>query len=883
MTISKIAWRLLCLTLVLSGCSKHEDQSCESSEAASTNISLDSLAKASNWPKELSITHFTGPDLTPSPACLAVAPTGEVFVGVDMMGSLGKEPGKGKIVKLVDCNNDGVVDSHTVFATPDNPRGILPIGDKVYVLHTTFSQFKATGMDLVVYEDLNRDGVADGPSKPLIQNISSPKFLQNRGTDHSTNGIRMGIDGWIYIAVGDFGFHGAIDRDGKKMTMLGGGILRVRPDGTETEIYTHGLRNIYDVAIDPFMNIYTRGNTNDGGGWNIRFIHQIQSGEYGYPVLFKHFTDEILPALVDVGGGSGTGAFFMDDSTWPKKYNNVPMMADWGRSQLFIHRLTEDGASYKQADEEFIKLSQISDLDVDASGRMYMAAWDRAGYKGNPDKGFVVRAVPKQWDYKPFPIVSELSVQELMAYMKSGSGVARLHAQQELITRKDGAEALLEIAEDESLSLASRVAGIFGYAQAARSSSIENLVKLTEDDAIKEWVLRALTDRLNQAVNVPLEPFLEALKSSNDRLRIAAMVGLGRMEDLGAVEALLKTKVPASAVLPAKGNEGPHATPNSEIIPAHIAVRSLVKLNAVEVCVDAIGTESSDLALWALRYMHDTKAVNGLLKAYEVAEDIKLQKQIISTLARLLHKEAPYDGSWWWSTRPDTHGPYYKTARWKASDKIESFLKETWKKSSRSDKQMFADLNGKLRMGIIEFGGEEKTELARIKEPEVNLNEIKNKKGQIGKSSIEDIMLSLDDVNGDAVLGKQLFTRQGCVACHSLKTSEPMKGPFMGQIGSIMTKEQIAESILKPNASISQGFSSVMITTNNSKVYSGFVTGESSGVVKMRNIIGQEFTIREADIKERKELESSMMPTGLANSMSYEEFASLVAFLSKQK
>ena len=98
-----------------------------------------------------------------------------------------------------------------------------------------------------------------------------------------------------------------------------------------------------------------------------------------------------------------------------------------------------------------------------------------------------------------------------------------------------------------------------------------------------------------------------------------------------------------------------------------------------------------------------------------------------------------------------------------------------------------------------------------------------------------------------------------------------------------VSKEQIAESILKPNASISQGFSSVMITANNGKVYSGFVTGESGGVVKMRNIIGQEFAIKEADIKGREELETSMMPTGLANSMSYEEFASLVEFLSKQK
>ena len=34
------------------------------------------------------------------------------------------------------------------------------------------------------------------------------------------------------------------------------------------------------------------------------FIHEIQTGEYGYPRLFKRYTSEIIPALVDVGGGS---------------------------------------------------------------------------------------------------------------------------------------------------------------------------------------------------------------------------------------------------------------------------------------------------------------------------------------------------------------------------------------------------------------------------------------------------------------------------------------------------------------------------------------------------------------------------------------------------
>jgi putative heme-binding domain-containing protein len=853
--------------------------------AIAVNPPEDTLRNASSWPPELTVANFTGSDLTPSPACLAVAATGEVFVGVDQIGSLGKTPGKGSIVKLYDTDNDGKVDKHTEFALVDNPRGILAMGDQVFVLHTTFSKETniATGMDLVVFEDKNDDGVADGPEKPLIQHISSPKFLQSRGTDQATNGIRMGIDGWIYIAVGDFGFSEATDRDGKKLAMLGGGIVRVRPDGKEMEVYTHGMRNIYDVAIDPYMNIFTRDNTNDGGGWNIRFSHQIQSGEYGYPLLFKHHTEEILPALVDVGGGSGTGNLFIDEPGWPEKYNQVPMMADWGKSELYIHRVTPDGASFTQKEEDFIKLAQITDLDVDGSGRLYLSAWDGAGYSGSPSKGFVVRAIPKDWKYKAFTDVRKASQKTLVALLKSNSAVARLNAQQEMLHRpvKDAARLAWELAEDKSLPLYSRVAGIFTYAQAAGENANENLLKLTADDAVREWALRALADRKANVSNVPVEPFLKAMSDASPRVQVAAIAALGRLDRKEAIPALLRVKVPPSFVAPAKDTEGPHATPNAAIIPAHIAVRSLLSLHAVDECVQAIGTENSTIALWALRYMHEPKAVDGLMAAYHKTTDKRLKSDILSTLSRLYKKEAPQEGQFWWSTRPDGHGPYYRAIDWESSAAIKKFLSDEWKKSGSADKALFASLNEKNQMGITEFGGEE-VAVAK-EEPKIDLEKIKNKKGQIAQSSIEDIMLAMAKIPGDANVGKALFVQQGCIACHSRTKGEPLKGPFMGQIGSIMNREQIAESILKPNASISQGFATLLITTKGKKSYTGFVTAETADKVTLRDISGQVSNIRTADIVSRKEMETSMMPTGLANSLSYEEFASLITYLSNQK
>jgi putative heme-binding domain-containing protein len=419
------------------------------------------------------------------------------------------------------------------------------------------------------------------------------------------------------------------------------------------------------------------------------------------------------------------------------------------------------------------------------------------------------------------------------------------------------------------------------------------LVQLSSEEDIREFSLRALADRKPFLKEVPIEPFISGLKDSSQRVQIASIVGLGRLGRMEAAESLLQVAIPASFVSPPKGQEGPHATPNAGIIPAHVAVQALVHLNAIEACVAAIGSKNSTLALWALRYMHDPKAVDGLITAYRKSQDKELKSQILSTqdkelknqilstLARLYKMEAPYDGSWWWSTRPDTHGPYYKPITWASSDKIKTLLVEERNKSNAAGKQFFADLNGKLRMGISQFGGEE--ESVAVKETKIDLEKIRNKKGQIGNSSIEDIMLAMDKIKGNPATGKVLFIQQGCIACHSIKKGETLKGPFMGQIGSIMNRNKIAESILKPSASISQGFATVHVTTKAGTSLMGFVTEESADRIILRDIGGTVHPINTKDIQKREQLETSIMPTGLANSLSYEEFASLITYLSQQK
>ncbi|MFT5466629.1 MAG: putative heme-binding domain-containing protein [Verrucomicrobiales bacterium] len=978
-------------------------------------------------PEGLEAITFAGPDIVPSPACLAVAPTGEVFVGVDLNGSLGKGPGKGRIVRLVDSDNDGVADSHTVFAEIDNPRGIQPIGDRLIVLHTVIP--KDTGvleaLHLSELRDEDGDGVADGPPKILVSDLSPPKHNVARGADHTTNGIRLGIDGWIYIAVGDFGIHGAKGTDGTELTMLGGGIVRVRPDGTELEVYTHGLRNIYDVAIDPLMNIYTRGNTNDGGGWNVRFIHQIQSAEYGYPMLFKHFTNEILPALQDLGGGSGTGALYFEEPGWPEAFNHQPMMCDWGRSWLVIHDLTPDGASFTQEPVEFIRLGQISDADVDASGRLYLSAWDGAGYKGSDQKGFVERVTPVGWKFAPSP-----DFDGDVALLKSESATVRLHASQDLIARGKADPSILGIAKDASNSLETRVAAIFTWKQLLGVKANADLAELVKDETIREWALRAIADRKTQLDGAGLAPFLAGLKDANPRVQVAAAVGLGRLGDPAAAEALLAVSNPplvveeevepsvppvfVSEVLRNKdlekvdveitgfeklflvvsdggdgtGNdhaawfdpelvmadgstqpmpkkwlnatqgwgktargksatggelkrpdgtpspngigthtdslivfevpegaarfrvevgladthkggsvqfsvgstmppaiekkEGPHAEPNSAIVLPHIAVKALVEIGDWKTVLASLDGPNRRGALSALKYQHEPQVVDSLFMKLGNGPRDKEYFEIVEVLARVAQKEAPYDGSWWWSTRPDTHGPYYKPVTWERTEAIHAALKRLWEIADPDEQAHLAMLNEKNRTGIDGM----KIEVAakpKMDEPKVDLGAITAGQGETGKASIEDVMLALDKIKGNAKRGRVLFTQQGCVACHTLTLDEAPKGPFMGQVGAVLNREQIAESILKPSASISQGFATVLITKKDGGVVTGFVTAQSAEKVELRDIAGQVHSVAVADIKERMELEVSMMPPGLANALSMEDFASLIAFLAGQK
>ncbi len=609
------------------------------------------VPKSVKVPAGWKVTMFAAQPDVGYPTCLSTAPNGDLYVGIDENGSLDAKANRGRVVRCTDTDGDGQADKFVTFATMDSPRGIWFDHHTLYVMHPPF---------VTAFTDDNGDGVSDR-SEVLVRGLGFD--LKFRGADHTINGMRMGIDGFLYIACGDYGATNAVGKDGASLQLHGGGIVRVRPDGTGLELVSHGQRNIYDVAVSPEMDLFTRDNTNDGDGWDVRLSHVVMGGEYGYPSLYKKFGDEMIQPLADYGGGSPCGSLFMDEPGFPASFGRGLYTVEWGRSGIMRHPLTANGASFKAGQEKFVDVVRPTDMDVDGSGQLYISSWEGATFNYNgPKAGYVVRVTPPGWTRKPTFDFAKLPNASLVQAISSPSAFARLSAQREILRRgpNDMVSRALEQVAESSQPLAQRVAAIFTLGQLLGEKSHATLLRLAAKEDLREFALRALADDRKFAASIPVQPFVAALTDANPRVRLQALTALGR---LGKTES-------AAAILP--------LVADNDAVISHLAFRTLSQLRAADVCLATFDSPGSANLIagagHALQAMHEPRVVEGLITRLNKISDATAREVILKTLARLATREDDWNGKWW-GTRPDTTGPYFKPVKWSESEKIENVLR----------------------------------------------------------------------------------------------------------------------------------------------------------------------------------------------------------------
>ena len=603
-------------------------------------------------PAGFKVTLFAGPPVAMYPTCVNESPDGAVFVCVDPNLSLSTLKGVGRVMRLVDTDGDGHADKYTTFATMDSPRGVVSDGKTVYVMHPP---------TLTAYRDTNGDGIAD-ESTDIVTGLGFD--LDFRGADHTTNNVEIGPDGWLYIAVGDYGFIKAVGTDGKQIQHRGGAVVRVRPDGTNLEIVAVGTRNIYDVSIDPFDRIFARDNTNDGDGWDSRLHYMAPGANLGYPMLYQNFKTEHFPSLADYGAGAAVGSIWLQDPAWPEGYNNTLFTGDWTTQKVYRHTLTPKGTYFDIQQAEFISMMRPSDLALDGSSNLYVSslAGGTFNYTNSDTVGYVVQVRPPNLVPLREASVFTATNAALLSTLGSPNAIHRLHASEELV-RRPATDAMIRslraLVADAAKPAYVRAAGMFTLKQVQGAKANDALLDAagSPDARVRETALRMLIDRADQLQGVTSALYVKALSDADGQVQVQGIRGLVR---LGARDA-------APSLVPLTGS--------SDQGLAHLAVNALVSLGATDAAIRGIdGAPAVRVgSLRALSQMHDAPTVTALIDRLGRTNDATARMDILHALGRLYNREGFWKGDWW-TTRPAHLGPFFDPAPWEESARIRTAL-----------------------------------------------------------------------------------------------------------------------------------------------------------------------------------------------------------------
>ncbi|HTD66161.1 MAG TPA: c-type cytochrome [Candidatus Limnocylindria bacterium] len=137
-------------------------------------------------------------------------------------------------------------------------------------------------------------------------------------------------------------------------------------------------------------------------------------------------------------------------------------------------------------------------------------------------------------------------------------------------------------------------------------------------------------------------------------------------------------------------------------------------------------------------------------------------------------------------------------------------------------------------------------------------------------------------LKGDAAKGADVFRREttGCIKCHQVRGEGRELGPALSEIGTKLPKEALYEAILDPNAGISFGFEAWQVQLKSGDEAYGLKASETADEVAIKDTNGIVTRYKRSEIASMQQSKTSIMPSGLQMTVTTQELADLVEYLS---
>jgi putative heme-binding domain-containing protein len=576
------------------------------------------------------------------PTAIVVAPDGTIYLGQDPMDMPGPptEP-----IDSVVTVKDGKV---AVFADKLwAVMGLEWVDGTLFVVHPPF---------LSALRDTDGDGRADS-RVDLVKSLG-PKLPGFNGiNDHVASGVRLGMDGFLYIAVGDKGIPRGMGKDGATIQLFGGGVIRVRPDGTGLEVVSAGERNPLSVALTTTDEIFSYGNDDDSKKWPNSLTHHIVGGNYGYPYQFLSAPERCLPIVAGEVVGSGTQGVCYNEDGLPADYGGNLFFCDWGLQTVYRLKVERKGGTFAvKSRTAFVTKGALADfrpfsLAVTPDGiGFYLVDWAFNGWLvDGPATGRLYKlSHTGKLQTKPSPRPSGEDSATLVQALDHPAHAVRLSAQRALAKKGSGESGRLTTRLKAAESTPGRLHALWAL-DALNTPQARQAVRDALNDAEPEVRLQASRSagiRRDKAARVRLESLL---KDRSAVVRREAAIALRKLADPAA----------APALMAALGDSDRFADWS-----IRHALKTLDTWNGT--LAEAIGNPNTRAS--ALKLCDETwspAVVDALAGAIPQVQSASDRAKAVATLAGLYRKYPAWSGAWF-GTNPLVGTFPQKTEAWDA-------------------------------------------------------------------------------------------------------------------------------------------------------------------------------------------------------------------------
>ena len=558
------------------------------------------------------------------PTAIVTSPDGTIYLGQDPMDMPG--PPTSPIDSVVAIKNGKVqVFAEKLWAV----MGLEWSDNTLFVVHAPY---------LSAFRDTDGDGKADeridlitglGPKLPGFSGIN----------DHVASGLRLGIDGFLYISVGDKGIPRGVGKDGKVIQLFGGGVIRIRPDGTGLEVVSTGERNPLSVALSATDEIFTYGNDDDSKKWPNSLTHHIVGGHYGYPYQFLTAPFRSLPIMDGQLGGSGTQGICYNEDGLPSNYRGNLFFCDWGLQTVFRYTVEKNGATFRvKTKTPFVTKGDVGDFRPfsiavsDDPRSLYLVDWAFTGWLADGPKTGRLYRLSYNGEDKP-PLMRPLrglDLESLVQALDHPALAVRRDAQIQIVKRGEASVVRLFTRLEQGEPEKGRLHALWAL-DAIRSTEAAGAIRNALTDQSPGLRLQAARSVGNRGDLVALPPLISLLRDSDPAIRREAAIALGRLGDSTA----------APGLLAALGDADPFVAWS-----IRHAIRTLNAWDAEALTTALLDPKRREDALKVCDESWSPIVVNALVQAFAKTPEAAQRTKLVATLSGLYHQYPAWTGAW---------------------------------------------------------------------------------------------------------------------------------------------------------------------------------------------------------------------------------------------